>query len=242
MHSRRLSPLVLLCLCPCLGLLSIACTPAARWGTRAFYSPAHRGYVIAAEAPDDRPAAWTQTIVLTDPLEGDKLVCREEVERFLDARAKAASDEVTRENVTLAMAIGLLPVTSVGVLGLSVAGLSSGYVLGPGRLAAPDAEGRYHEGMDALREKRWRAVRQKLEEALSGSEEIRRTTKALFQLGRAYEETGEPAMAARSYRAFVRRAWIPAEAEYMRAEAYLADLGEDPPECASRDELEVVWP
>ncbi|MBK8257238.1 MAG: hypothetical protein IPK82_31760 [Polyangiaceae bacterium] len=55
-----------------LFLLNIACTPTARWGDRAFYSPAHRGYVISQDATDDRPTQYADVILLVDPVDGKK--------------------------------------------------------------------------------------------------------------------------------------------------------------------------
>jgi hypothetical protein len=56
------------------------------------------------------------------------------------------------------------------------------------------------------------------------------------------EKLGEHDLAARSYLAFVRRSWVSAEAEDMRAEAYLEGQGAELPRCRSQGDLEVVWP
>ena len=237
MTNKRLSGLSLL-----LFLSASACTPSARWGDRAFYSPAHRGYVVSAEAADDRPEAWSQTLVLADPLAGDKLVCKEDVETFLPAHARKNADDVKRENILMGTMLGLAPITSLGVLGLYVGGIGLAYGMGPAYLAVPEAEAHYHEGKGHFKKGRFGAARQEFELALAGDDGLAHRTKVLFELGRTYEKLEDPDLALRSYQAFVRRAFVPAEAEYMRAEAYLEAAGTPPPACQSREEIEVIWP
>ena len=226
----------------CLFFLQLACTPAGRWGDRAFYSPAHRGYVISANAPDERPKAYSDIIVLVDPLEGRKLTCREDVQSFLGAHTRVRSDDVKRENIAIATSISLFPFTALAGAGLYVGMIGAGYTIAPAFLAVPDAQDSYREGLELFEKRRFGAARQKLEVALAGDSAVARGTTALFELGRVYEQLGDHELAQRSYAAFVRRSWARAEAEYMRAEAYLKSRDTEFQSCESQDEVEVIWP
>ncbi|MBK8257237.1 MAG: hypothetical protein IPK82_31755 [Polyangiaceae bacterium] len=147
-----------------------------------------------------------------------------------------------RDNATIVTSLVFLPMTAAAGLGGFLFMSGGAYSVGIADIAIPGASEHYHEGLQFFKKEKWRSARKKLELAITGSESISRGTKALFELGRVYEELGEKGLAERSYKAFVQRSAVCAEAEYMRAENYLREHKVALDQCAARDEIEVVWP
>src|SRR6185295_15782347 len=87
-------------------LITTGCgTAPAVFGTRARFSPAFRGYVMAAENGSDDPGARDKVLVLRDPLTGKKLRCREDVVEWRELHEDLAVDRVRDDNAAVAVAV-----------------------------------------------------------------------------------------------------------------------------------------
>ena len=86
------------------ALLSTGCaTASSEFGTRARFSPAFQGYVMAADQGSDDPGAQEKVLVLRDPLTGNKLRCREEVVAWRELHEDLAEDRVRDDKAALAV-------------------------------------------------------------------------------------------------------------------------------------------
>jgi tetratricopeptide (TPR) repeat protein len=223
--------------------LSAACTPTARWGNEAFYSAAHRSYVIAAERQGEHPEVGADAIVLFDPVSGDKLVCREDVLEVLAAHATAASDVVELDNAALASGLLTEPVSGLAGAAILAGLLVFELTMLPAYAATDDAQDHLEAGEEAVDEGRYEEAKKELMVALAADPALARTSLALYHLGRAADRSGDLDLARRAYVAFLRRAVVPAEEEFERAESWLDHEGAlEDSDCASRSPIEVVWP
>lgn len=224
-----------------LGLAALGCTPQERFGKEAFYSPAHRGYVLARESYRHRPLPGTEVVVLTDPLTGTKIKCREGLEPYLEPIVHSTSEQVSRENTTLVSAIVLAPVVGVGVdfaiAGLSVASLAQ--LPEMLRFTSPDSH--VEMGLSNLKEKEFADARWHFESALMLAPSLAMRRDLFYQLALAYEGVGDKDLSEKALIAFVDRSHAREEKKYEDAEARLAEAGRTTTPCESQAPVSLSW-
>jgi len=224
-------------------LISGCASPAGRWGREARYAPALRGYVLTAESGSDDPTEGAPTMVLTDPLTGEKLQCQEQVARWIAPHQDHAEALVHDENVELATAIGFAPVLAAGIylivpgLGLMQAGMVTSDIA-----SSDDPAAILAEGEDQVRRRRFDEGRISLERALVRDASLAQYTTLLLHLGVAYAELDRREEAVRALRAFIHRAAVRDVKAYRAAEGWLETLGSGVKvECRSRDPYPLRW-
>lgn len=236
---------------------SSGCTPTARWGDEARYAPDVRGYVIARPGPPrlvGTPAQLgdadvTHRILLRDPITGEKLRCREQLDPYLVPITREAAtvlhDERAALTITLPVAMAM-PTTWAG-------SIFSTYIGSPlmtpslglrALMSSPSADALYGRGKRAFDEKRFADAEGLLERALAkGWDQHGEAQRSAYLLGRLYEQDGRPGEASRALRAFVARSDVRDAEAYDDAERRLTAL--DPaalPPCRSQAPLAFVWP
>ena len=236
---------------------SSGCTPTARWGDEARYAPDVRGYVIARPGPPRLVATpvqlgeadVTRRILLRDPITGEKLRCREQLDPYLVPITREAAtvlhDERAALTVTLPVAMAM-PTTWAGtIFSIYVGAPLMAPVEGLRQLmSSPSAGALYARGKRAFDQQRFADAESLLERALAkGRDRPGDAQRAAYLLGILYAQDGRSGDASRALRAFVARADVRAEAAYEDAEKRLAAL--EPAaltSCRSQAPLAFAWP
>ncbi len=218
-------------------------TPHGRWGHEARYAPAVRGYVLTADNGSDDPTEGAPTLVLTDPVTGDKLQCQEQVARWIAPHQDHAEALVHDENLELAGVLAMAPLVGAGVYlalpGLALVGTGS---LGRDIAGSRDVADVHAEGEAHVRRRRYDEGRLLLERALVRDPGLAQHTTALLYLGIAYAELDREDEATRALEAFVRRAAIRDVKAYRTAERWLKVLGHDVHvDCRSQSPYPLRW-
>lgn len=224
-----------------------ACATAPEtFGTRARYSPAFHGYVMATEDGSDDPAPGQTTLLLRDPLTGEKLRCREEVVDWRELHEDLASDLVEDENAAVAagattgaLFAPLLVVEPVGALVLAEAMITGGALFDD--LASDDATELLAAGIVLFRRHRYRQASALIERALAKDASVGVEDKAYLYLGLAYAHERKHDRAVLALDMFIARAGVRDVEAYREAERALAKLGAPVEGCSSTEPVELSW-
>jgi tetratricopeptide (TPR) repeat protein len=230
-----------------IALSTIACASApAELGTRARFSPAFQGYVMAAANGSDDPGPDERVLVLRDPLTGNKLRCREQVLEWRELHEDLAADHVHDRNVAVAVAVTtgavfapLLAVQPVGGLVLAEALLAGGQLYD--KLSSDDATELLAHGIALYNRKRYPKAAQIIERALAKDSAVGTLDVAYLYLGLSYDQQGNKARARLALSTFVDRAAVRDVDAYRNAESTLKTLGVKRARCASTEPVELHW-
>lgn len=226
---------------------AFGCSPvAAIYGDRARYSPAYHGYVMARSDGSDDPGKDDTVLLLRDPLTGNKLACREEVEEWRELHEDLAADLVHDRRAAIAAAVTssvlFAPIAAaepLGSLATFEAFMATGsfYDLlrtksGPELVAA---------GVALYDRKRFPQSSLALEHALAKDDSVGVQQKTYYYLGLAYVEQGKRARAGAALSAFLDRAAVRDVESYRTAEKTLAEIGAPRRRCHSREPVDLHW-
>lgn len=233
----------------CLVALSsgFGCATAPEtFGTRARFSPAFAGYVMAPENGSDDPQLGDAVLLLRDPLTGDKLRCREDVVDWREVHEDLATDSVHDENVAMAVGVStglvfgpLVAAEPVGALLMAEAMLTAG-VLYDG-FSSDDAYELLAGGIVLYQRKRYVQAAMLIERALTKDGSVGILDKAYLYLGLSYVELGRHERAKVALRMFVDKAAVRDVDAYREAAAVLEKLGVEPRSCESSDPVQLYW-
>ncbi len=243
MVFRSPSPAVLVLF----ALVACGCdTPAARFGQEARYSPAFGGYVLGTGHGSDDPPPGDATLVMRDPLTGDKLRCRDEVlawrELYEDLGVDRLRDEQAAATAGTMAAVLFAPLVvaqPLGALGATEA-LWSGAVLYDD-LRSDDARTLLRKGRTLYERTRYDAAATYLEHALAKDPVVGVLDEAYFYLGMAYAKQGKRERARLALELFADRAGVRDVDAYRAAEATLGSLGARATPCASTEPVPLHW-
>ncbi len=229
-------------------LLSTAGCAAApeSYGSRARFSPAYAGYVMAPDSGSDDPAEGDTVLLLRDPLTGQKLRCREDVVAWRELHEDLAVDLAEDENAAVAAGITtgalfgpLIVLEPVGALLLAEAMMTAGALYEDLRSAqAPEL---LAAGITLHGRKRYRHAAALLERALAKDPSVGISDKAYLYLGLTYAELGNEERASLALTMFVERASVRDVDAYREAERVLRRIGPPEERCASREPVELHW-
>jgi hypothetical protein len=242
--KRSVATFATLCLA---ALLTTGCATApAKYGTRARFSPAFQGYVMAKDNGSDDPGASDWVLVLRDPLSGKKLRCREEVVAWRELHEDLAVDLVRDHNADTAALVAtgafygpLLVVHPVGALVMAEALLAQAQLYDT--LRSPNAKELLARGIVLFRRQRYPQAVNAIEHALAKDAAVGMLDKAFFYLGLAYLEGGNPERARLALSMFMDRAAVRDVDAYRAADGALATLAVARAPCGSTEPIELHW-
>ncbi len=228
-------------------LATAGCSSAPEvYGTRARFSPAFQGYVMAPEGGSDDPAEHDAVLLLRDPLTGNKLRCRADVVEWRELHEDLATDRVHDDNVDLAVAVTtgvvfgpLLAAEPVGGLILAEAFVTAEQLSEMFR--SDDARELLAAGVVLHRRGRFAQASQVLERALAKDPAVGTHDKAYLYLGLSYVEQDKRDRARLALLMFVERAAVRDVTAYRTAAAALKKLGVSGTKCASTEPVELRW-
>src|SRR5262245_16628426 len=85
---------------------AVGCASApAVYGERARFSPAFQGYVMASSNGSDDPGKDDTILILRDPVTGNKLQCREDVEEWRELHEDIALDRIHDNRAYIAASV-----------------------------------------------------------------------------------------------------------------------------------------
>jgi tetratricopeptide (TPR) repeat protein len=228
-----------------LALAGCATAPET-FGSRARFSPAFQGYVMAPENGSDDPDNDDTVLLLRDPLSGKKLRCREDVVAWRELHEDLATDLVHDENTAVAVGVGtgaifgpLLVVEPVGGLVLAEAMLTAGVLYDD--LSSDDATELLGAGIALFGRKRYRQAAILIERALAKDPTIGIVDKAYLYLGLSYAELPNQPRARLALSMYVNRAGVRDVDSYRLAESVLKDLGVVRGPCDSAEPVNLHW-
>lgn len=240
--SRTLAFGLLLCL-----LATVGCASASSvYGERARFSPAFRGYVMAANDGSDDPAADDTVLLLRDPVTGKKLRCREDVLEWRELHEDLALDEMRDHRAAIAASVTTSvifgPVIALHPLGgltvmeamYSAEGL---YNL----LRTKSAPELVEAGLRLYARERFPQSSLVLEHALAKDGSIGTRSVAFLYLGLAYAEQGKRSRAGVALTEYLDRAAVRDVDSYRKAEITLQSLGVRRRPCASTEPVDLHW-
>ncbi|MEZ4299059.1 MAG: tetratricopeptide repeat protein [Polyangiaceae bacterium] len=240
--SRAIPLLLLLLLFAAFGCASAP----VRYGDRARYSPAFRGYVMAQYDGSDDPGKDAHVLVLRDPISGNKLRCQGEVEKWRELYEDVAVDAVRDDNavVTAAVTSGaffapFVAMQPIGGLMLAEAMYTTEMLYNA--LRSADATELLQMAITLHDRKRHAQASALIERALAKDSSVGVAYNAYLYLGLSYAARGEEARARASLRAFVDRAIVRDVDGYRKAESALEDLGVKNKPCPSNGPVELRW-
>jgi tetratricopeptide (TPR) repeat protein len=227
------------------GLSGCAAAPEV-FGTKARYSPAFGGYVMAKEDGSDDPAPSATVLLLRDPVTGRKVRCRDEALQWREIYEDVAVDQIEDAHAGIAAGVTggllfgpLLVIQPLGALTLSEAMLSTGALYDDMRTET--GEELFARAMVLYRRERYRAAAATIELALAKDPSVGLFHEAYLYAGLAYRRIGEPARAKTALTAFVERAGVRDVEAYRRAEQELAALGVRAKPCGSAGPVDLHW-
>jgi hypothetical protein len=216
------------------------------YGTRARFSPAFQGYVMAVDNGSDDPGVRDSVLVLRDPLSGNKLHCREDVLAWRELHEDLALDLVRDRNAGTAAAVAanalfapLLAVHPVGGLIMAEAIMAQAQLYH--HLRSPNATELLARGIVLFRRRRYPQAVEAIERALAKDAAVGILDKALFYLGFAQLENNNPSRARLALSMFMDRAAVRDVDAYRAAEAALRELDVARTPCASTEPVELHW-
>jgi hypothetical protein len=226
-------------------MLLSACAPtaAARFGDVARYAPARAGYVMGA---------GDAAVLLRDPVTGEKLRCREDVERLAPALAGMLEDEARDRHAAAVAPVAVGPFTLAGRAAQMMGdGLFFPAAKFDELVASPQPRQVYTRARAAFLEGRFAEARELflvlLVEKGRGDAMIDDLPRAFVEHSLYYLAVCDEALhrdeeARAALHAFLTRSTVEDEARYRDAEARLVRLGgAAAPACASRAELAFDW-
>jgi tetratricopeptide (TPR) repeat protein len=237
-------PFAALCLA---ALLTMGCATAqGTYGTRARFSPAFQGYVMAVDNGSDDPGANDWVLVLRDPLSGNKLRCHEDVVAWRELHEDLAVDLVRDHNAETAALVAagavygpLLVVHPVGAVIMAEALLAQARLYD--NLRSANAKQLLARGIVFFRRERYPQAVSAIEHALAKDAAVGIFDKAFFYLGLAYLEENNPGRARLALSMFMDRAAVRDVDAYRTAEAALATLAVTRAPCGSTEPIELRW-
>jgi hypothetical protein len=241
---RSYATLAPLCLT---ALFATGCATApAVYGTRARFSPAFQGYVMAVDNGSDDPGVRDSVLVLRDPLSGNKLRCREDVLAWRELHEDLALDLVRDRNAAITAAVAtntlfapLLAVHPVGGMLMAEAMMTEAQLYK--HLRSPNATELLARGIVLFRRQRYPQAVETIERALAKDAAVGILDKALFYLGLAQLENGNPERARLALSMFMDRAAVRDVDAYRAADAALDQLDMTRTPCASTEPVELHW-
>jgi hypothetical protein len=226
-------------------VVSGCATPHGTYGNVARYSPAFRGYVLAAAHGSDDPAPGDAVLVMRDPLTGDKLRCQEEVVAWRELHEDLAVERLRDERAALTAAgtagllfVPLIVAQPLGALGMTEA-LWSGALIYED-LRSDDAWLLLRKGRALYERTRYSAAASYLEHALAKDAAVGIADEAYFYLGMSYAKLGDN-RARLALALFITRAAVRDVEAFRAAEATLATLGARPESCESTASVALHW-
>lgn len=227
--------------------LTAACSSAPSvYGTRARFSPAFQGYVMAEDNGSDDPGEGDAVVLLRDPLTGAKLRCRDDVEAFRELHEDLATDAVHDENTALAVGLTtgtifgpLVALQPVGAAVLAESMLTTGLLYDA--FDSEDAVELLAAGIALYDRHRYVQAGTLIERALAKNPGVGLYDKAYLYLGLAYLGQKKHERAALALSMFIDRAGVRDIDAYRLAASTLARLGVERPRCASVAPVELHW-
>lgn len=231
-----------------LGLWMAGCASApGDYGTKARFSPALQGYVMARDEGSDDPDKDEPVLLLRDPLTGKKLRCREDVTEWRELYEDLAIDRAHDDNVAIAVGVTtgalfgpLLALEPVGGLLLAEAMLTADSLYGD--LSSDDATELLAAGIALYKRERFVQAAAVIERALAKDPGVGVLDKAALYLGLAYDHLGRRDRATLALSHFLERAVVRDVGAYREAASALKRLGVKRPVCASTEPVELRWP
>jgi tetratricopeptide (TPR) repeat protein len=231
-------------------LVALAATGCAKapavYGTRARFSPAFQGYVMATDNGSDDPGVHDKVLLLRDPLTGNKLRCREDVVEWRELHEDLAVDGVRDHDAAIAAAVTvgtvfapILVVHPVGSLAMAEALMATSSLYE--HLASDNATKLLARGIVLYRRKRYPQAARMIERALAKDGAVGILDKAYLYLGLSYNEEGNRERARLALSLFVERAAVRDVDAYRSAEAALRTLDVEHAPCASMEPVELSW-
>jgi hypothetical protein len=229
------------------ALLTIGCARApAVFGTRARFSPAFQGYVMAVDNGSDDPGAHDKVVVLRDPLTGNKLRCQKDVIEWRELHEDLAVDRVRDDNAAIAAAVTagtlfapLLVVQPIGSAATVEALMATSRLYDT--LRSDDATQLLARGIVLYRRQRYPQAARMIERALAKDGTVGILDKAFLYLGLSYNEEGHRDRARLALLMFVERAVVRDVDAYRTAETKLRTLDVELDPCASTEPVELHW-
>jgi hypothetical protein len=229
------------------ALLMTGCATApAVYGTRARFSPAFQGYVMAVDNGSDDPSASDRVLLLRDPLSGNKLRCRNDVVAWRELHEDLAVDHVRDHNAETAASIAtstlfgpLLAVQPMGGLIMAEALVTQAMLYND--LRSANATELLARGIVLYKRQRYPQAAKTIERALAKDAAVGILDKAFFYLGLSYKEDNNPARARLALSMFMDRAAVRDVDAYRAAEAALLTLDVARAPCASTEPVELHW-
>jgi len=214
-----------------------------RFGDSALYDSTVRAYVLSPVHGPDEQVDRRDIVILGDPLTGEKLRCREQLEPWLALQRAVASDDIHDENVGITSLVALSPFVAVGsaivILGIVVA---SPVFIPVAAGSSANAYGLFKRGAELFASKQYAEAASHLQRAVVKSPtHIALVTPAFYYLGVSYSKLDRPELAARAMQAFIHRSTYSNDEMYSSAEAWLAYLRAPLPECLSTEPLPIEW-
>lgn len=221
-------------------------TAPATFGTRARFSPAFNGYVMAADSGSDDPDSRAKVLLLRDPLTGKKLRCRENVIEWRELHEDLAVDRVRDDNAAVAAAVTagtlfapLLVVQPVGGLVMAEALLTTSMLYEDFR--SENATRLLARGIALHRRKRYPQAARMIERALAKDGTVGVLDKAYLFLGLSYHEQGIRDRARVALQMFLERSAVRDVDAYRSAESALRDLDVAQLPCGSTEPVDLHW-
>ncbi len=247
LHRRRLLQAAQAAVCALAITSGVGCATAPEtFGTRARFSPAFGGYVMAPENGSDDPQLGDSVLLLRDPLTGDKLRCREDVVEWREVHEDLATDSVHDENVAVAVGVStglvfgpLVAAEPVGALLMAEAMLTAGVLYDD--FSSDNASELLAAGIVLYQRKRYIQAAMLIERALTKDASVGILDKAYLYLGLSYVELGRNERAKVALTMFVDKAAVRDVDAYREAAAVLKKLGVEERSCGSSEPVQLYW-
>ncbi|MFO0546930.1 MAG: tetratricopeptide repeat protein [Polyangiaceae bacterium] len=227
-------------------MLGGCATAPSVFGNQARYSPAFHGYVMAAQNGSDDPSIGDTVLVLRDPVSGNKLRCKEDVEAWREVYEDTAVDRVQDDNAALAAGI-----TAGIFFGAVVAMQPTSSLLVTSTLSleeplydlmrSEDGTELLAAGIVLYQRKRFPQAARVIERALAKDASVGVLDKGYFYLGQTYFEQGNRERAAGALQAFVQRAGVRDVDAYREALSTLRRLDHRESPCDSIEPVDLHW-
>jgi len=245
-HSTaRASHRCVVCLLTLFALSGCAAAPST-YGNRARYSPAFQGYVMAKNDGSDDPGKNATVLLLRDPVTGNKLRCREDVEQWREVYEDVATDHAHDANASVIAGVtgGILfgPIVfaePVGSLALASALMATGGLYDS--LRSDSGRELLIKAIALYRRKRFAQASALIERALAKDGAVGTLDEAFLYLGLSYAEQGKDARARIALAMFLDRAGVRDVDAYRDAEARLKKLGVTRTPCHSTEAVDLYW-
>jgi hypothetical protein len=226
-----------------MSLLLAACAPTAheRFGDVARYAPGYAAYVMGGGG---------DPVILRDPVTGEKIRCREDLERVAPALAGALADEARDRRARAVAPMALGPLTAAGRAALMIGeGLWYPATEIDELVASPQPRQVYTAARAAFLSGRFGEARERFLVLVvdrgrgdAGVDDLPRALveQSLYYLALCDEQLHLEDEARAAFHRFLSTSSVEDEARYRDAEARLARLGVET-RCGSRADLAFAW-